>query len=750
MYADKINPAPPAPSSPRKPQITLRALAILALASGAGATSLRALSAPAEKPNSPAKADVMKSAAAKPLTKDEKIVHVLNRLGFGPRPGDVQKVKAMGLQAYINQQLSPETINDSAVDQQLAAYTQLSLSDEQLMGLYQARQQAFAASRKLRKAIIGENTQKNAAANPIMTPGANPAMTPGAAAGVTVDAAGGANPIMTDTTGADAPDKKGKGKKSILAQADPQERQEAQAARRALAQASLPVALAQKQFVDAKALRAIESERQLQEVLVDFWSNHFNIDVRKQSCGVLKIADDREVIRPHILGKFRDLLGASAHSPAMLVYLDNALSTSDTPPDMNAMRAAMNGMGGQGGRVNRMGRAGMMRRRLALMGGVGANGQAPNAQASAAPAKKKRGGLNENYGREIMELHTLGVDGGYTQADVTEVARCFTGWSIGRQAPAMGAGMANNMRMRQRLAGGKKGGVGAFEFHPFLHDNGAKTVLGHQIPAGGGIQDGETVLDILASHPATMQHISTQLCQRLVSDTPPASLVDKCVQAWKRTDGDLREITRTIITSPEFYATAAFRSKIKSPFEFAVSSVRALGGTYASAVENGAMRGKGAKMAGQLAGIKPPKGGGYLYMNTNSLVGEVGTMGQPLFQYQAPTGYPEESQKWVSSGALISRMNFALALTGGKLGDVSLPASSPALTGASNPNAFIDRFAEQVLHGSIAPATRATLLKQISDTPDAKPIATATAPVDANTTQRMAALLLGSPEFQRH
>ncbi len=748
MYANKINPTPKNSAVPRSAQTALRALAALALASGAGTISMRALSAPAEKPKTPAKADVMKSAATKPLTEDERIVHVLNRLGFGPRPGDVQKVKAMGLQAYINQQLSPETINDSMVDQQLAAYTQLNLSDEQLMGLYQARQQAFASSRKLRKEIISENTKKDAAANPM---GANPAMTPGAAGGANADtAAPGANAAPSDTPGLNA-----KGKKNILAQADPQERQEAMAARRALMQASLPVAEAQKQFVDAKALRAIESERQLQEVLVDFWSNHFNIDVRKQSCGVLKIADDREVIRPHILGKFRDLLGASAHSPAMLIYLDNALSTSDTPPDMNAMRAAM---GGQAGRANGAMRPGMMRRRLALMGGAAANGQtaagqAPDAQTPAAPAKKKRGGLNENYGREIMELHTLGVDGGYTQADVTEVARCFTGWSIGRPVPAMaaggGAGMANNMRRRQMMVGGKKGGVGAFEFHPYLHDNGAKMVMGHQIPAGGGIQDGETVLDILASHPATMQHISTQLCQRLVSDTPPASLVDKCVATWKRTDGDLREITRTIITSPEFYATAAFRSKIKSPFEFAVSSVRALGGTYASAIENGAMRGKGAKMPGQLAGIKPPKGGGYLYMNATSLVGEVGTMGQPLFQYQAPTGYPEESQKWVSSGALISRMNFALALTGGKLGDVSLPASNAVLTAAPNPNAFIDRFAEQVLHGSIAPGTRATLLKQINDTPDAKPVAM-TAPVDATTTQRMAALLLGSPEFQRH
>ena len=746
MYANKPNTTQ---EKPRTPQITLRALTALALASGIGTASLRALSAPADKAQSPGGA-AKSAASTKPLTEDDKIVHVLNRLGFGPRPGDVQKVKAIGLQAYINQQLAPDTINDSVVDQQLVSYTMLNLSDEQLMEMYRARQLAQVNARKVRKEIVSANTAKEAAANPA---GANGATTqPGAA--MTPPAAGDANaaPGMAPETDA------AKARKKIMAAADPQERQEAMEARRMLAQAALPLSEAQQQFIDAKALRAIESERQLQEVLVDFWSNHFNIDVRKQACGVLKIADDRETIRPHVLGKFRDLLGASAHSPAMLVYLDNALSTSDTPPDMNAMRGAMNGLNGVGGQGNGMGRA-ALRRRMALMGNANVNGQAALGQTPAAvppmPAKKKRGGLNENYGREIMELHTLGVDGGYTQTDVTEVARCFTGWGVGRPNAGMAAGaagaanmpgMANPMpRRRQMLATGKKAAVGEFEFHPFLHDNGPKTVLGHQIPAGGGIRDGEMVLDILASHPSTMRHISTQLCQRLVSDNPPASLVDKCVQTWQRTDGDLREITRTIITSPEFYSTTAFRSKIKSPFEYAVSSVRALGGTYQDAATQ-ATRTRG------MIGVKPPKGGGYLNMNTTSLIGQIGTMGEPLFQYQAPTGYPEESQKWVSSGALISRMNFALALTGGKLGDVSLPAASPALTGATTPNAFIDRFAEQVLHGSIAPATRATLLRQISDTPDAPPAAQNTAmsaPVNAAATQRMAALLLGSPEFQR-
>ncbi len=258
------------------------------------------------------------------------------------------------------------------------------------------------------------------------------------------------------------------------------------------------------------------------------------------------------------------------------------------------------------------------------------------------------------------------------------------------------------------------------------------------------------MLDILASHPATMKHVSYQLCQRFVADTPPASLVDKCVATWKRTDGDLREIVRTIVTSPEFYAPTAYRSKIKSPFEYAVSSVRALGGTYAE-VAMGRGRGQGqARIATSL--IKPPKGGGYLDASETTLFGQVGTMGQPLFQYQAPTGYPEDSSKWVSAGALISRLNFALALTDGKLGDVTGVHLPTAPTDAKSVPAkeagqLMDTLAAQILHTPIAPATRATLLKQMNgDAPTATNVSTASGSVTA---PRIAALLLGSPEFQR-
>ncbi|MCW3052740.1 MAG: hypothetical protein JWN14_1910 [Chthonomonadales bacterium] len=674
-------------NSRKKQQIVLSALAACGVA-GMGLSTLHAFADPGKKTatddkSKPAAAvKNSKAAPTRPLTEEEKIVHVLNRLGFGPRPGDVEKVRAMGLERYINQQLMPESVSDPVLDQKLAAYPTIQLSGAKLDEMYQSYQEAYRQSRAIRK----ELTQRAAKADEKMTPGATPA-------------------------DGSAPAEAGKARKNLRAEATPQERQDMMTARQDLAKASEPVVQAQTQFVDSKILRAVTSERQLQEVLVDFWGNHFNIDIRKQPCAILKIVDDREVIRPHILGKFHDLLEASAKSPAMLVYLDNFQSTSEMPAANPRNRRPAN-------------------RRRALIGAAGTPDQGAGVATPAAPppAKKKRGGLNENYAREIMELHTLGVEGGYTQKDVTEVARCLTGWSMVRSGAA-----------RPALGKAKNAQGGEFRFFPALHDDGEKIVLGHVIPAGGGIADGEKVLEILASHPATMRHISTQLCQRLVSDNPPASLVDKCVATWKRTDGDLREVTRTIVTSPEFFAPTAYRSKIKSPFEYAVSSVRALGGTYAMSDIAAGGRGRG---PGQ---VRPPQGGGYFYLNTTSLLGEVGTMGQPLFQYQAPTGYPEESQKWVSSGALISRMNFSLALTAGKMTDVSLPNMAQMLPNTRDTNQFIDRFAEQVLHQRLAPATRATLLKEAS-MPTTE---TASTRSDNAAAPRLAALLLGSPEFQR-
>jgi len=324
------------------------------------------------------------------------------------------------------------------------------------------------------------------------------------------------------------------------------------------------------------------------------------------------------------------------------------------------------------------------------------------------------GGINENYAREIMELHTLGVDGGYTQKDVQEVARCFTGWSVNQQ-------------------------TGEFVFTPRRHDNGSKTVLEHFILANGGIRDGETVLDILASHPSTAKFIATELCRRLVADDPPPALVDRVAAVFRETDGDLRQVYQAIIYSPEFFSPQAYRAKIKSPFEFAVSAVRTTGGTLVSddflpldkrlAIEAGATFGRGGD---RLASAK-----------RKSLNIEIIQMGQPLFAYQAPTGYPEDSRKWVNTGALIARMNFALALAEHKIVDVSVtPADLIHGADIDKPGLVFDQLNEAFLHGEMSPPTRATLEKQVSGKDDSG--------ASTVNTAELTALVLGSPEFQRH
>jgi uncharacterized protein (DUF1800 family) len=345
--------------------------------------------------------------------------------------------------------------------------------------------------------------------------------------------------------------------------------------------ANLPVV----ELSEQKVLRAVYSERQLQEVLTDFWFNHFNVDARKGRDRFLITPYERDAIRPHVLGRFRDLLGATAKSPAMLFYLDNWLSADPNGPHaiVSPPRLARGPFGG----------------RVVVPGRVRQPAQGPNAPK----------GLNENYGRELLELHTLGVDGGYTQKDVTEVARAFTGWTI---EPA-------------RQGGG-------FVFRPQLHDPGAKMVLGHAIKAGGGQSDGEQVLDILAAHPSTARFIAAKLARRFVSDDPPPALVDRAADRFRRTGGDLREVVRTILLSPEFQSADLYRAKAKSPFEFVVSALRAAG-----------------------TDVDDPR----------PLVRMLQEMGMPLYQCQPPTGYKDTADAWINTGALVSRMNAAVRLAAG-------------------------------------------------------------------------------------
>jgi uncharacterized protein (DUF1800 family) len=348
-----------------------------------------------------------------------------------------------------------------------------------------------------------------------------------------------------------------------------------------------------------KVMRAVYSERQLDEILVDFWFNHFNVFAGKGRTATYLVEYERDAIRPHVWGSFRELLGATAKSPAMLFYLDNWLSADPEAAERAASMAAQ-----------RRARAGGAGRRQRVAG-------APAAPPAAAQAGGRRRGLNENYGRELLELHTLGVDAGYTQKDIVEVARAFTGWTIANPAE------------------------GTFRFTPALHDRGEKIVLGKTIKAGGGMDDGERVLDIVAAHPSTARHIATKLARRFVSDNPPDALVARVAARFTETNGDLRETVRAVVTSPEFFAEANRLAKTKTPLEFVVSAVRATG--------------------------RPVRDG-------RPLVNALQQLGMMPYMCQPPTGYDDEAETWISAGALVTRMNVAQQLAGAQAAAIGGPA----------------------------------------------------------------------------
>jgi uncharacterized protein (DUF1800 family) len=553
------------------------------------------------------------------LSEEQKIQHALNRLAFGARPGDVEQVRAIGLNRWLEKQLAPQNIDDALVAAKLSRLEHLNAPPAQLQLAYASDTTAFI--RRLRQAQEkGEKTpQLNANQQRLLEQIEKSGISPGLSS-------------------------------------------------QALGELNV-----------AKITRAVESNRQLQEVLADFWSNHFNVDVRKNAVRVYKIVEDRDVIRPHVLGKFRDLLGASTKSPAMLIYLDNVQSTREmSQVDMSLLR----------------------RRRQ----------NQPN-------MKQRARGLNENYARELMELHTLGVDGGYSQKDVQEVARCLTGWTVDREK-------------------------GTFRFVPFLHDNGEKNVLGQRIAAGGGQRDGEMVLDILARHPSTAKYIAQKLCIRFVADNPPPALIDEVAATFRQSDGDLKQVMQTLINAPEFWSPEVYKGKIKSLFEYAVSSVRALGGTInipeagkplgrLQLVVNGA-----SSLRDNAVGNKNRLGRGGAGRTTMPL--QLAQMGQPLWAHQSPDGWPEDSSEWVSAGALISRLNFALALTGGEIMDVQ--ASPTALLNGApgdDAKATLNLLLNKILGAQVSNATRTTLEKELP------------APNTPANPAKLCALILGAPEFQR-
>jgi uncharacterized protein (DUF1800 family) len=525
---------------------------------------------------------------AAPLSPDQQAVHILNRLGYGPRPGDVERVKQMGVQRYIDSQLRPESI---PYPRELA---------DRLKGLETANRTAgesVAEFNELRKEVRNEEE--------------------------------GAR----------------------------------QKRRMALARMN-------RETAEARLLRAIDSPRQLEEVMVDFWFNHFNVFAGKGIDRALIASYERDAIRPYALGSFRDLLGATAKHPAMLFYLDNYVSTS------NEFGAEQAKKGAKGPR-----------------------------------------GLNENYARELMELHTLGVDAGYTQKDVTELARMLTGWTFQPQ---------RMVRFNE-----------TFRFDPKRHDNGAKTWLGRAVEPAGQ-QEGEMALDVLAVHPATAHHISYQLAQYFVSDAPPQALVERMARTWISTRGDIRAVLRTLFASDEFMSPQAVGAKFKTPYQFVVSAVRATGVPVA---------------------------------NVAPLLGTLGQLGMPLYGCQTPDGYKNTQDAWLNPDALTRRITFATALGSGRIALSSVPPDMQAMSAsAAIPPRAVAQGEQAPPTGAVSPAAPPPMVtstvsaaaqaaakgqpavdaSRLADTLDGSISARTLGTMANNPPELRAAMLLGSPDFMQH
>jgi uncharacterized protein (DUF1800 family) len=508
--------------------------------------------------------------AAREQTADQQVLHALNRLAFGARPGDVQAVRELGVDRWIAAQLEPERIADAKLAAVLDRYSTLDKPLATLLNEYPP--------------------------NPVL------------------------RRMMRQVAG-------GMPRDSVrVSRADSLEYITAR--RRAL--------VVGQELISARVTRAVLSERQLDEVMTDFWLNHFNVFAGKSAAmRHYLVVYERDAIRPNVLGKFRTLLGAVAHSPAMLYYLDNWESAADsTQPRLLQPRVA-----------------GAALRRAAQRGNATAMPGAPMLQR----IQQRRRGLNENYARELLELHTLGVDGGYTQRDVTEAARVLTGWSLERPNESA-----------------------AFRFTPALHDAGNKTVLGLSFPSGQGEAEGERLLDLLARHPNTAKFIATKLAKRFVSDTPPAELVTRAAATFTRTNGDIREVVRTILTSDEFFSRDAWRAKVKSPFEVVVSALRAIDAQADTTPRSAAI---------------------------------VARLGQPIYQHQAPNGWPETGDGWINTGAILNRINFGMALASGAVPGVTLRnwplyASLDSLPREQQ----VDGVARALLGGDVSADMRAVML----------------------------------------
>jgi uncharacterized protein (DUF1800 family) len=659
----------------------------------------------------------------------KRAMHGLNRLTFGPRPGEAERVANIGVDKWIEEQLHPDKIDDSALDARLAPLLTLRMQTKEIVETFPAPQvlKAIAEGRQEMpsdptKRVIYESAlaqyraqQDRKAERTAVATSAAPAEQSANMEGMEERSSDAqARSINDDSvTAAQRQSRRDARMETELRSQEilnlpPKQRyatlvkmtsEERQALNRSLSapdrdrlfnqftpqQRETVMALGNPQqavaneIQEGKILRAVYSQRQLQEVMTDFWFNHFNVFINKGADRYLVTAYERDVIRPRAFGKFKDLLLATAQSPAMLFYLDNWQSVG---PDSGAVLSPAK-RGVNGGPRWTMDRYGRMRQRWPNPRNRPVNRQPrPNQQ---------RRGLNENYAREIMELHTLGVGGGFSQKDVTELAKILTGWTI--KQPEQG---------------------GAFEFNPRMHEPGKKYFLGKTIKEDGE-NEGKKVIEMLAKNPATAKFICRKLAMRFVSDNPPAALVERMSNTYLKSDGDIREVLRALFRSPDFWATDAYRVKIKTPFEFVASAVRATGAEIT---------------------------------NPLPLAQALNRMGMPLYGMQPPTGYSMKADAWVNSAALLNRMNFALGMGLGRMQGIQFDSQS--LAGAAPPpdsGAALEFLEGSLLDGEVSQQTHQTILKQLTD-----PQVTGRKlddPARPPNLGMIAGLILGSPEFQR-
>ena len=627
------------------------------------------------------------------MSDQHRALHALNRLTFGPRPGDADRLLAMGIDRWIDDQLHPGKIDDTALDARLAPYRTLRMdtreiaenfpppqvikaveqgkqsmpSDPMKRAIYEAQLQRIEIKQDKKadasNADTDASTQQPKISDEELARRREDRLTADAKAQELLNLPPDQRmkaflKMPTEEQRALSASLKGNKRDEFMEGMAPQQREALEAMKN-------PQAVVGDELVSGKLLRATYSQRQLQEVMTDFWFNHFNVFIGKGADRYLLTSYERDVIRPNALGKFEDLLKATAQSPAMLFYLDNWLSVGPNSDVANGIPK----------------RANKNWRRVY-------NQKNPSTR----QAKGKRNGLNENYGRELMELHTLGVNGGYTQKDVTEVAKVFTGWTL-----------------KQLKQGG------GFTFEERTHEPGDKTVLGHRIKSNGE-KEGMDVLHILAHHPSTAKFVCTKMAVRFVSDNPPPALVDRMTQTFLKKDGNIGEVMKTMLKSPQFWSEDTYRAKVKTPLEFVVSALRASG-----------------------ADVTDPM----------PIARQLQNLGMPLYGMQPPTGYSNKADAWVNSAALLGRMNFAMALTAGKVKGTQVDTGHMLGNSAipQEPTQSLAVLENDLLAGEVSKQTHDTIAARLEDPKVSQ--RKLDDPARAPNIGGIAGLLLGSPEFQR-